>query len=491
VTLVGACQLADPSHSLYACTNDSQCVSGFQCINGMCQTSGSDASAGDAANRADAGVFSDAGVGLDASPGVDASESDAAVVDSGERPDAVFPDSGSVDSGTIDAGLTQDAGCSPGLFRCNDGCCSAVGLGLGLIDTCAVLNDGTLRCWGDNSYGEVAQRDGGTFTTPMDVGLADIGGVAIGSYHVCAYQTSSPQVFCWGLNSEGQLGDETTVNSNVPKGALVDVCSATGIAAGASHSCSNNTSLASYCWGANQEGQLGIGDAGLSDAGFEWVPVTVDYTGTTGSLTIVPGHGNHTCALDAMGSVLCWGNNGSGQVGDGTTVDRGAPTRVKGLPTGNKVVSAGALHTCAVRPDNSVVCWGDNLFGQLGVTLMKPDGGVATLSKIPVVVPSVTAASVSAGEGHTCAITTNGGAVCWGSNYDGQIGNGSPTSEPPVPPTPVSGFGTGVAMLVAGDNHNCAVTTAGVMWCWGDNTAGELGDGTMQNRTTPVPVISP
>lgn len=190
---------------------------------------------------------------------------------------------------------------------------------------------------------------------------------------------------------------------------------------------------------------------------------------------------SHTCILLAGGQIRCWGLNDSGQLGDGTLTNRELPEDVIGMMVTAKGVAAGERHTCAVTTQGSVKCWGSNHDGQLG------DG--TTVDRVaPITVSGLATGmrAVVAGEQHTCGLTVAGGVQCWGSNHKGQLGDG--TTDNKNSPVDVPGLTAGVSTLAAGSQHTCAVTIAGEVKCWGDNQDGQLGDGTAIGKSTPVEV---
>ena len=197
--------------------------------------------------------------------------------------------------------------------------------------------------------------------------------------------------------------------------------------------------------------------------------------------SLVATGGDHTCAVSAAGAVKCWGANRYGQLGDGTTTNRLAPVAVSGLASGVVAVAVGGAHTCALTVGGAVQCWGANSPGRLG-------DGTTTSRLTPVAVSGLgsVAVAVAAGGAHTCALTAAGAVKCWGSNVAGQLGDGSTTDR--STPVQVSGLESGVVAVAAGLVHTCAVTAAGEARCWGFNRFGQLGDGTNNERLTPVPV---
>ena len=191
----------------------------------------------------------------------------------------------------------------------------------------------------------------------------------------------------------------------------------------------------------------------------------------------------HTCARRMTGSVLCWGSNNAGQLGDGTTEARWVPGPVGGLDDAVEIAAAGS-YTCARRASGTVACWGWNRSGQLG-------DGNTTQSKVPVeVVGLFDAIGLATATHHACAVRASGTVVCWGANTQGGLGDGTTTSS--STPVPVVGL-TDVVQVALGatvirGGHSCARTRDGGAVCWGYNYHGELGDGTMVDRLTPVSV---
>jgi alpha-tubulin suppressor-like RCC1 family protein len=247
------------------------------------------------------------------------------------------------------------------------------------------------------------------------------------------------------------------------------------LAAGGQHSCSLTAGGSVSCWGHNAHGQLGDGTTTQHT-----VPTAVPGLGS--GVTAIAIGGWHSCALTTGGAVKCWGQNWAGQVGDGSTTQRNTPVDVAGLSSGVAAISAGLYHTCALMMGGSVKCWGFNIYGQAG------DGSTTNRSS-PADVAGLNATSLAVGGQHTCALTSSGGVKCWGANWNGQVGDGTRSNR--LTPTDVSDLTSAVGSVTAGENHSCAVTTTGAAKCWGSNNTGEIGDGTAgEDRLTPVTVFN-
>ncbi|MBK7863848.1 MAG: hypothetical protein IPJ65_35625 [Archangiaceae bacterium] len=370
--------------------------------------------------------------------------------------------------------------CTNGLLKCGSGCCSARLVSAGRVYGCALTTTGAVKCWGNNNEGQLGD---GTLTrrlTPVDAasGLASTGRrVCAGSNHTCALTTANT-LKCWGWNSSGQLGDGTTVNRALPVDVLGLGSGASAVAIGEYHSCAVTGAGGLKCWGSNFSGTLGDGTTVASST-------PVDVAGLTAGVAGVAVGRDFSCALTTAGAVQCWGGNHSGQLGDGTTIDRLTPVPVVGLTGGVTAITAGDAHVCALTTAGGLKCWGSLSEGQLG------DGTVPGLTfhrATPGDVTGLTSgvASVSAGGSHSCAVTTTGALRCWGSNRNGEIGDGTMARR--LTPVTVTGLGSGVATVSAGADHTCALTAAGLLKCWGGNAFGQLGDGTMTNRYTPIDV---
>jgi alpha-tubulin suppressor-like RCC1 family protein len=356
---------------------------------------------------------------------------------------------------------------------------TATSIASGRAHTCALTSGGGVKCWGDNGSGQLGDGTTDGRRIPVDVSGLTSGVTAIagGGAHTCAL-TSGGGVKCWGWNDSGQLGDGTTNERHAPVDVSGLTSGVTAIAAGASHTCALTSGGGVKCWGANGSGQLGDGTS--SDETGRSTPV--DVSGLASGVQAIAAGGAHTCALTSGGGVKCWGRNEFGQLGDGTRTERHKPVGVSGLAKGVKAVAAGGAHTCALTSAGGVKCWGTNGSGQLG-------DGTTTDHPTPVAVSRLTKGvkAVAAGARHTCALTSAGGVKCWGWNGVGGLGDG--TTRDRSTPVAVSRLTKGVKAIAAGEEHTCALTSGGGVKCWGWNAAGQLGDGTALNeRHKPVAV---
>jgi alpha-tubulin suppressor-like RCC1 family protein len=303
--------------------------------------------------------------------------------------------------------------------------------------------------------------------------------VAAGAFHTCAL-SSAGSVQCWGYNGYGELGNSTTTDSTTPVQVTGLTAGVVAIAVGGEHSCAINGTGGVVCWGHNVNGELGNGTTADASA-----PMAV--TGLTSGIVAVAAGYHHTCALSSTGAVQCWGFNGYGNLGNGTTTDSSSPSAVSGLGGGVVAIAAGDDHSCAATSGGAVQCWGYNVEGELGNGT--PTGASPYGSLVPVAVTGLGSgiAAVAAGASHSCALSTTGAVQCWGYNGEGELGNGTTVSA--ASPVAVSGLASGVASIGAGAGRTCAVTSGGAVQCWGYNLDGALGDGSLVNAATPVSAV--
>jgi alpha-tubulin suppressor-like RCC1 family protein len=345
--------------------------------------------------------------------------------------------------------------------------------------TCAITDAGGIKCWGRNDHGQLGDGTTSDSTTPVDViGLASgVAAVSAGSAHTCAL-TAAGGLKCWGYNDNGRLGDGTTVDSPTPVGVIGLGSDATAVSAGGNHTCAITTAGGIKCWGRNYEGALGNGTTSPDPT-----PTPVDVVDLGGSATAIDTGSVHTCAAVNGAWLDCWGDNDYGQLGNGTVQLNTSATPVDLFGVTNAAqVAAGHDHNCARTAAGGVKCWGDNSLDQLG------DGTDHYHSRVPVDVAGLGsgATDITAATSHTCALTVVG-VQCWGYNHYGQLGDGTTISSPT--PVDVVGLSAGVAALAAGGYHACALTIEGGVKCWGNNTYGQLGDGTTSDSSSPVDVV--
>ncbi|MBI2396899.1 MAG: Ig-like domain repeat protein [Xanthomonadales bacterium] len=372
---------------------------------------------------------------------------------------------GANDEGQLGDGTRVDRNTAVTLVVPND----AVAIAAGGLHTCAVRSDGSLSCWGNGEGGALGNGSWDDALAPVAVpGLSGVARVVAGGNQTCV-GLADGSVQCFGGNEVGQLGNGSTAPSNVPfpVGGLSDVQALT---TDGGHVCALRSNNALWCWGSNIHGELGNGFA-------HSVPHPVPVTQPNASPPPDGGEA-HACSV-GLGLVWCWGDNFYGQLGDGTQTARPTAALVSGISTATQVVS-GKSHACALLADQTVRCWGRGDSGELG-------NGLHSHSNLPVVVSGLgQVTELAAGLHHTCARRSDGSLRCWGANWYGQAGNGN-SGVAESTPVAVSGISTAL-QVVAGEHHTCAVLANGSLRCFGRNGDGQLGDGSVIDRSTPVAV---
>jgi len=324
--------------------------------------------------------------------------------------------------------------------------------------------------WGSNAHGQLG--DGTTTSSNAPVAAAGLRGViavAAGGDHSLAL-LSNGTVMAWGENESGQLGNGTTTDSSVPV-AVSGLTGVTAIAAGAKHSLARLGNGTVMAWGENASGQLGDGGIANSD-----IPVAV--SGLSGVTSIAAG-GFHSLALLENGTVMAWGDDASGQLGNGTTTNGEVlPVPVSGL-SGVSAIAGGGYHSLAALSNGTVMAWGLNSSGQLG------DATTAS-SDVPVAVSGLSGVTAVAGGGrHSLALLSGGTVEAWGDNSDGQLGNATKTNSDV--PVAVSGL-SGALSIAAGAHHSLALVGGGSAMAWGSDAEGQLGNASNVSSDVPVAV---
>jgi len=306
---------------------------------------------------------------------------------------------------------------------------TAVALSSGGYHTCAILDNGSVSCWGWNNYGQLGDGTSGSAAdkyTPTQTSSLGANRTAVaissGTYHTCVILDNG-DVSCWGLGTYGRLGNGGTSNQNTPTltSSLGAGRTAVALSSGYYHTCAILDNGAVSCWGANWFGLLGNG--GSSQQNSPTLTSSLGANRTAVAISTGSSIGFHTCAILDNGDVSCWGRNSNGQLGNGGTSEKTTPTLTNGLGTGRTAIdiSSGYTHTCAILDNGSVSCWGQGINGKLG-------NGTTSNQFSPTLTSGLganrTAVAISSGGQHTCAILDNGKGVCWGQGLFGQMGNG-------------------------------------------------------------------
>jgi alpha-tubulin suppressor-like RCC1 family protein len=351
--------------------------------------------------------------------------------------------------------------------------------------SCARTTEGALYCWGNNQYGQLGTGDTEPRDRPTRIGADLFGNEVAGIYvpsgsggsstrtaFTCARLTDG-SLWCWGANEYGQLGTGDSASRSLPHNVAPDRLNNDVHAAslGSGFTCVRQNDNSIFCWGANESGQLGTGDYER-----RLLPEQVDPEGLGTDVRYLATGASHACARKTDGTIWCWGSNQFGQLGTGDMQPRLTPFEIgrEQFESTADVIAAGGLHTCATRTDAELFCWGANQYGQLGAghtgsqTVPNPVDLEGLAGGVPL---------VSVGGQHTCAAKADGSLWCWGNNLAGQLGNGrTDNSSEPVQVDPAVMDGA-ISVIYAGGMHTCARNVDGSVWCWGDNQFGQLGIG--------------
>ena len=351
----------------------------------------------------------------------------------------------------------------------------------GGFHTCAIVQPGQVMCWGYNAYGQLGDGTLNDNSTPVMVpGVPNAVAISAGGVHTCALLSGDGQLKCWGYNTNGQLGIGSAANYSSDPALVSNISGAIAVGTGDEHTCAIVGSGQVFCWGRNDYGQLGDGSDTQSN-----VPVAsqeiIDAIGI--------GLGTfNTCAILASRKVMCWGANVYGELGNGKlSPSSKIPVQVLEL-SGAVAVSAGFYYACAILRKGAVDCWGSSGSGQLGEDSFKQISALPVR-----VFDISHAYAVSAGSQHVCVILHMGRVKCWGSNYNGELGvPPSVTTKHLASALPIRVWNvTGARFISSGLSHTCALLDTSEMKCWGLNANGQLGNGVtlLQQYSLPVTVI--
>lgn len=404
-------------------------------------------------------------------------------------------------------GNTDEDHCGSCATSCNlvcqaGACDELVGVAGGTSFTCGRKSSGRLVCWGANESGQLGDASNTPHSAPGAVAtLTAATALDAGSAHACAIQAGA--VYCWGDNSSKQIGLGLAQASKSDPNLVGSFSNATRVAAGGSHSCAIHSSGALSCWGSRELGQLGHGAVVVG--GIASPQATVDGNGLPLSKAIAVTAGlEHSCAIigataqATQGKVVCWGSNGKGQLGDGVADHAIAKcTEIGGVDCSHHAVdvtgltdatalAAGHYFSCAVRAGGSVVCWGQNNWGQLG-------NNSTVGSSTPVTVSGLAQVSALAADGYNVCAVSAGTVKCWGSNDSGQLGDNTTHATcgtQDCAKVPATTSLTGVGAVGVGELHGCALLTVGGKgYCWGQGDDGRLGTGNATDQALPKAIV--
>ena len=345
---------------------------------------------------------------------------------------------------------------------------------------------------------QVVDGDGSTTS------LRDVIAISAGGFHTCALKQNGT-VWCWGSGNRGRLGNDDDSNKDHPvqvvdgDGSTTFLRDVIAISAGFTQNCVLKQDGTVWCWGYGDNGRLGNDDDSNKDH-----PVQV--VDGDGSMTFlrniiaISGRGTHTCALKQDGTVWCWGYGDNGSLGNDDNSDKDHPVQVvdgDGSMTFLRdviAISAGGAHTCALKPDGTIWCWGEGTNGRLGnddnstkdhpVRVVDRDGRTSFFGDVT---------AIDTGGSHACALKSDGTLWCWGYGDNGRLGNDDDSNKD-HPVQVVDGDGSttflgDVTATSAGDYHTCALKSDGTVWCWGYGDNGRLGNDDDSNKDHPVQVV--
>lgn len=354
---------------------------------------------------------------------------------------------------------------------------SIVYVDAGHLFTCVLISDGRISCWGAGDSGELGYGNRLNRNTSGEAIRASgiVSQISTGGSFACAL-ISDGGVSCWGSGTSGKLGYGNISDRLEPGEAIPGFGSIAQISVGGTHVCAVTSDNKVHCWGDGSSNKLGYGNNAARNSPGEAIP---DF----GNITQVSVGSFHVCALNTMGRVHCWGEGLFGRLGYGNVLGRSSPgDAIPGLENVTHV-SAESAHSCSLMANGSVHCWGDGTEGRLGY------GNTSDRNSPGEPIPGLeNVRQIETGAEHTCALLSGGSVHCWGQGEDSQLGYGN-TSDRLSPGEAIPGL-SNISQISVGSFHTCALGSNGSVYCWGQGTRGELGNGNATNQAFPGEPIS-
>ena len=364
--------------------------------------------------------------------------------------------------------------------------------------TCVIASDNKAYCWGNGGEGKLGNGNVYLYEEPKAVSTSgvlngkSIQSISAGLFHTCAISTEGLG-YCWGDNSRGQLGNNSTTDSNTPVAVNMtgDLSGKTlkSIYAGYGSTCALSNDNLAYCWGRGDYGQLGNGTTADSNP----MPKAVTMSGALSGKTFksISSFGYHTCAISSDNLAYCWGKGEKGQLGDAGTNNNTTPNAVNtsGALNGKSIISiaAGEEHTCVIDSTNIISCWGSNEYSALSMTSSLDYSSTPIAINRNGALDRLSIKSIDAGSNNACITASDNNTYCWGKNTHGQLGNGV-SSFYTLPVLSLKSLNEPYALSV--NDHSCANDTLNIPYCWGNNDDGQLGTGNNVNALTPKKVYT-
>lgn len=339
-----------------------------------------------------------------------------------------------------------------------------VALSGGPYSFCGRNEDGQLHCWGFNRYGGLGDGTSQSRLPGPVTGAHRWSQVAVGSMHSCGIALDG-DLWCWGDNSYGQVGDGRAVISTEPVRVAHETIQLANLMSSDSGTCGRQKGSSKYfCWGANQQVQFGVIEGG----GHATKPMLLQYPERQWKQLSLGK--SYSCGLTGIGQAFCWGSNQTWQLGTGVVGPGNWGLGAVSTNLGFDSIYAGYQHTCALTGDGQAYCWGYNSNGQLGLVIEDSNGA----NKPVAVATNLRFVELALGNHHTCGLTADGKVYCWGDNSWGTLGS----TRPDFSSTPVAvALDEPVVTLKSGANHACGLSAGGKLHCWGYNYVGTLGVG--------------